>query len=141
MVKYILRKLLLLSKRAKGSDNNFQRPFHSRIVMKNFIVIFYIFWCTASISQSKQDYIWLFGLDDYDLTLPGLQGVIYNFNNKPFEPKITDLGIGIHSNNASICDKYGQLLFYSNGCAILNAQNKVMPNGDSINPGLFFDTL
>ncbi len=107
--------------------------------MKNFIVIFYIFWCTASISQSKQDYIWLFGSDRSPE--PGIQGYKFDFNIKPFSITTSNIGVEFDGNNASICDKTGNLLFYTNGCAVLNREAKIMPNGDSINPGLFFDLL
>ncbi len=109
--------------------------------MKKLFILFFFTLSLDVFTQNKQDYIWLFGLDDYDTEIPGLQGVIYNFNNKPFEPKITELGLGIYNNNVSICNKHGELLFYSNGCAVLNAKNNIMPNGDSINPGFFFDKL
>ncbi len=43
----------------------------------------------------------------------------------------------------SLCDKYGNLLFYSDGNDVYNAQHQIMPNGanlggDSINPRVAF---
>ena len=34
---------------------------------------------------------------------------------------------------ASICDSSGQMLFYTNGISIFNADHEIIPNGDSIN--------
>ena len=99
-----------------------------------------IFLYTNSYAQNKRDYIWLFGFTDQEPNTPGTQSFVFDFNKKPFKPRKSDIGLGIASNNVSICDKNGNLLFHSNGCAVLNAEHKVMPNGDSINPGYFFDT-
>lgn len=35
--------------------------------------------------------------------------------------------------DASICDSAGNLLFYTNGLAVMNAQHDTMVNGDSLN--------
>lgn len=94
------------------------------------LFLFFLAFLTVS-SQSKQDYIWLFGIDR--LPEPGNQSYRFDFNIKPFEIQKANNGLGINSNNASICDKNGNLLFYTNGCAILNRNAEIMPNGDSIN--------
>ena len=39
--------------------------------------------------------------------------------------------------NANISDSLGNLLFYTNGVVIGNAQNDTMVNGDSLNPGTY----
>jgi hypothetical protein len=41
----------------------------------------------------------------------------------------------MYSTNSSICDSSGSLLFYTNGCVIANSADKVIENGDNINPG------
>jgi len=95
-----------------------------------FLFIFLLAFLTVS-SQSKQDYIWLLGIDR--LPEPGNQSYRFDFNIKPFEIQKANNGLGINSNNASICDENGNLLFYTNGCAVLNQNAVIMPNGDSIN--------
>ncbi|MCB0611272.1 MAG: hypothetical protein KDD12_26355, partial [Lewinella sp.] len=45
----------------------------------------------------------------------------------------------MEGSNTSICDKEGNLLFYSNGCLVVNAAGEVMENGDTINPGFLQD--
>ena len=63
----------------------------------------------------------------------------FDFNLKPFEVIKSENGIGFAQNNASICDKDGNLLFYTNGCAVLNRDAKIMPNGDSLNYDIWQD--
>jgi hypothetical protein len=41
----------------------------------------------------------------------------------------------MEGSNTSMSDATGKLLFYSNGCYIVNAAHQIMENGDSINPG------
>lgn len=43
---------------------------------------------------------------------------------------------GMEGSNTVMCDRHGNLLFYSNGCEIVNAKAEIMLNGDGINPGL-----
>ena len=74
---------------------------------------------------------------DNDLSKPGNQSYRFDFKIKPFTISVTNNGIGFDNNNASICDKYGNLLFYTNGCAVLNKEANIMPNGDSINEDIW----
>ena len=103
----------------------------------SIIVIGLMLLVTASYAQNKHDYYWPFG-QDQSLEL-GIQAIEFNFNNKPFEPEARNGGLQFDQNNASICDKDGNLLFYTNGCAVANRLHEIMPNGDSINAGSFFD--
>jgi hypothetical protein len=108
--------------------------------MKYFITcLFFFTFCIFTDAQNKQDYVWLWGVDRSPE--PGIQGYKFDFNIKPFTISTTNIGVEFDNNNASISHETGNLLFYSNGCAVLNRDAKIMPNGDSINPGLFFDTL
>lgn len=104
--------------------------------------IFYsiILWSLVQIgianAQAKQDYQWIFGNDQSNA--PGFQGLRMNFNNKPFQgvDQATN-GLSFARNNASICDKDGNLQMYTNGCAVANRNHEQMMNGDSINWGDF----
>ncbi len=88
-------------------------------------------------SQDKRDYLWFLGNDQQ--VGPEFRALKFDFNNRPFTPELRDSGLRFDRNNVSICDKNGELLFYSNGCAIANRNHEVMMNGDSINAGEFFD--
>ena len=93
---------------------------------------------SAIISQSKQDYHWFFGTDQ-NIVLEGNQGIHFDFNERPFSPVVNTNGLEFTQNNASISDQDGNLLFYTNGCAIANSEHEIMENGDSINHNLFFE--
>ncbi|HHH52550.1 MAG TPA: T9SS type A sorting domain-containing protein [Bacteroidetes bacterium] len=104
--------------------------------MKHIIILILLFQLGHIYCQNKQDYVWLFGLKDNDFA-QGNQSYRFDFKIKPFKIPVTDNGIGFDNNNASICDKNGNLLFYSNGCAVLNKDAEIMPNGDSINEDIW----
>ena len=109
--------------------------------MKYPYLIFLVLYCTVnSGAQNKQDYIWFFG-SDQNISEEGIQALRFDFNELPFEPKALNNGLEFDSNNASICDHNGKLLFYTNGCAISNAEHEIMMNGDSLNSGPFFDSF
>lgn len=42
---------------------------------------------------------------------------------------------GVADHNASICDTDGNLLFYYNGCRVIDSTKQMMENGDSLNYG------
>lgn len=84
-------------------------------------------------SIEKRDYVWLFGGPSPTELLE------VDFKKKPGEFKLRSQGLDFNSNNSSIANLQGDLLFYSNGCAIADSTHQIMPNGDSINAGAFFD--
>lgn len=90
-------------------------------------------------AQSKQDYIWLLGIDQG--LEAGNQAYRFDFNVRPFEILESNNGLGFSQSNASICDADGNLLFYTNGCAVLNRNAAVMPNGDSLNYDIWMDVF
>jgi len=67
----------------------------------------------------------------------GIQGIIWDWNTIDSEPQIEILPFGIDNNNASICDEDGNLLYWSNGCSVINRNQEVMPNGDTLNWDIF----
>jgi hypothetical protein len=84
-------------------------------------------------SQSKADYQWIFGSDA--LLLEDSEGSILDFNGDKLKSWYQPLPFEIGSNNASICDENGKLLFYTNGCAVFDSTFQIMENGDGINEG------
>ena len=87
-----------------------------------------------SIAQVKYDYNWLFGYDT-DLGVPGGDGADISFNEDTVSISYVQRDMYISFTNASISDSLGNLLFYTNGCYIANAEHEMMENGDSLNPG------
>ncbi len=86
-----------------------------------------------SAAQSKGDYQWIFGSNA--LFLEGSEGSLVTFTDSGLDTAYVQLAASIGSNNASICDENGRLLFYTNGCAVFDSTFQVMENGDGINVG------
>lgn len=99
--------------------------------MKIFIVFYISILSFDTIGQIKGDYHWIGGVKE--------KGYIFDFNQKNPIPQKQVLQFGYTGNNTSISDQDGKLLFYFNGCAVMNRLHQVMPNGDSINKGSFFE--
>ena len=84
-------------------------------------------------AQSKADYTWMFGSDAEPLELS--EGTVFQFADDGYTIEYQPIPFEIGSNNASISDENGRLLFYTNGCAVFDSTFQIMENGDSINPG------
>ena len=74
---------------------------------------------------------WIFG----QFSSPNPSGALLNFNNDtplvvPFNKPME-----LEGSCAIMCDSVGQLLFYSNGCYIANANHQMMLNGGGIGKG------
>jgi len=89
-------------------------------------------------SQSKQDYVWLFGHDSR--FIPGIESYMFDFKKGSSPDSIRGiLPIQFFGNNASICDDNGNLLFYTNGCHVVDANHNIMPNGSGLNEGAWLE--
>ena len=84
--------------------------------------------------ENKQDYIWMF---NNDFAHDGLQAYVFDFNRSDSIPKALNeyAPVAFSGNNASICDKDGNLLFYTNGCFVADRNHDIMPNGTGLNDG------
>ena len=107
---------------------------HMIMRLINVLLLCFSF-CVLINAQQKEDYVWILG------DQPGFTGLRFDFNKTPFEAEERFFGLDMDQNNASICDDNGNLLFYTNGCAVANMDHEIMENGDSINAGFFFDQL
>lgn len=83
---------------------------------------------------------WVLGYDPSSLDSIG-EVMILDFNEHPVNISSVSSSDGffMEGSNTSICDEEGNLLFYSNGCTIINSQGEVMENGGGINPGFIQD--
>lgn len=83
--------------------------------------------------QEKRDYVWLLGYDSNPDNLD-FGGTRIDFSSAPpsvtYEYRTLDFDI----TNAAICDTAGQLLFYTNGIAVHDANHELVLNGDGLNP-------
>lgn len=107
-----------------------------------YSLLFFIFLSISHfLPAQKHDYIWVYGYgyrgQPIDTSQKGGGGMI-NFNTTP--PTLTkeDLKLNFHYTAMSCADSSGRLLFYSNCARIFNHQYRLMENGDSINPGIFW---
>ncbi|MBK8699620.1 MAG: T9SS type A sorting domain-containing protein [Saprospiraceae bacterium] len=92
-------------------------------------------------SQNKYDYTWICGYDYLD-SISGSESTLINFSDDKISVKYqnTIQKYALGSSVAVISDKNdGKLLFYSNGCAILDSTHNIMENGDSLNFGLYWE--
>ena len=98
--------------------------------MKYLLTLIIIYFQSNCLSQ-KQDYYWPTGRGD--------NTAFIDFSNKPIESKVRVSEVGFERTNASICDKDGNLLFYTNGCRIADSTHQVMLASDSMNYNLYYD--
>jgi hypothetical protein len=90
-------------------------------------------------AQSKYDHTWILGYD-YLTTHPdgykdAAEGMILRFDQSP--PSIEKHPIPMEMLDFSIISDpiTGDMMFYTNGCRIMDKNHQIMENGDSINPG------
>lgn len=84
-----------------------------------------------TLEGQKRDYVWTFGGDSND---DGeIIGMQIDFNDDLFNVKQLALPHTNGASHPSICDEDGNLLFYTNGCAVIDREHRVMPNGDNLN--------
>ena len=101
--------------------------------MRNLTIFLLLIFPVFAYSQ-KHDYVWITGDDNQTLdTTYG--GSLIDFNFNPVKATYNYREQNMFTTNSSICDSAGNLLFYTNGCAIAGADDEPLENGDNINPG------
>jgi len=83
---------------------------------------------SISIKAQKPDNIWLMGNSDPSSKIE------FSTTSLTIDTIIKGGMKGFRA-MTSICDSSGNLLFYTNGIWVNNAQHQLMQNGDSLNPG------
>ena len=108
--------------------------------MHYFSLLGCVFFFSGSIfSQTpfeieKRDYVWVFGDQNEG-------GTTLNFNFSSLVSDFLTIPIDLDITNASICDKEGDLLAFTNGLSIVDNLGEVILNGDGLNPGGFADVF
>lgn len=80
----------------------------------------------STYAQDKGDYNWLFGYDSGYGEFFGGSNINFNENQPIFfkEDRIMNIDV----TNASISNEDGELLMYTNGVIIANAEHEIMEN-------------
>ncbi len=102
-------------------------------IKKALIVILALGAAAALRAQPGPDCHWMLGF------APNAGGPLFGTSAMDFcgpELEIYPLGspLSFHLTNASISSEAGELLFYTNGIAVVNALHQIMPNGAGLNP-------
>ena len=88
---------------------------------------------SQSYCENKYDYVWIMGGIDIDTTPDRHGGFEINFNTWPLSLNPHPKYVRNPFQNLSMCNKAGELMFYSNGCLFLDNNNQELINGDSLN--------
>lgn len=102
------------------------------------LTLFILFIFNTFYAQEKYDFTWVLGYPPNDKE-NGYGGNLIDFNGEELITEYFNTPIFI-DNSAQICGKDGQLLFYSNGCKIVNGNHQLISNGYGLNPGEFYDS-
>lgn len=89
-------------------------------------------------AQKLSDANWVGGFEEYP-QVAGYANYIIRFQPNGVVVDTLDLGIKLESTTASISDSSGQLLFFTNGCVVADANGQILNNGEGINPGPVHD--
>jgi len=88
---------------------------------------------TLLYGQSKRDHVWLFGYDSESNEVNSVfGGSVMDFNSTPPLIELDLRGMSFDATVASICDEAGNLLLYTNGVYIANAQGDTVANSTGL---------
>jgi len=112
--------------------------------MKTRIALTISFACYFFISlpAQKHDYNWIFGSFTYpDGEFDNDTGNTLNFNGDSVYIELFEKYNEMRSTSTVYSDASGDLRFWSNGCEIFTAESQIMQGGDTLNPGLIYETF
>ena len=107
--------------------------------MKNKSLLLLILLWSISVYGQNHDYNWLFG----SYTFPdefNNNGNILNFDGDTVSLAIYEKNNDLGLFSTTYSDASGKLRFWSNGCEIFDSNNDIMQGGDTLNPGLTYDS-
>jgi Secretion system C-terminal sorting domain len=105
--------------------------------MKHILTLLIVFATSYLYAQAdldkKRDYQWPIGYKYYQ------NGNLIDFNQQMKVFNFTK-AVSTREYLGSICDKNGKLLFMTNGCSVYNRKFEIMENGDTLNPGIIYNS-
>jgi hypothetical protein len=103
------------------------------MTQKKNTLIFALLTLVAGVLAQRHDRIWLTGYAEFPgLPAHGQARIVFDDTARA-EAQL--LAFNFESTMAAICSAAGELLFYTNGCAVADRNHQVMPNGEGLNPG------
>ncbi len=104
--------------------------------MKYFLFSLAIIFCKNSFAQ-KPDYVWLLGYGGGNQTPAndsfGLSILTFDNGNHLSVTNNQSCNLNIRGGNSSLCDPFGNLLFFSNGEKVYSNNYALMNNGNNLN--------
>jgi hypothetical protein len=91
-------------------------------------IIGLVLWCNYLLYAQSHDNIWLVGQETTSST-------VLDFSSGNMQVDSASRNMPIYRTATSVSDSFGNLIFYTNGIQINNANYQLMQNGDSLNPG------
>ncbi|MFN8321264.1 MAG: T9SS type A sorting domain-containing protein [Chitinophagales bacterium] len=87
-------------------------------------------------NAQKYDHQWLIGYTGSLVGVDSLYGINnLDFRSNPFSKSWKFRSISLQEGGSGICDKNGELQFYTNGFEIRNRHDSLLVNGTGLNPG------
>jgi hypothetical protein len=99
--------------------------------MKPFILFVINYSLVVTFCAAQPDNMWVIGYNPAGVINPSnsIFTIDYRNGNITYDTAVAK-PFSFRSNNASICDSAGNLLFYTNGITVMNAQHDTMLNGE-----------
>ena len=95
--------------------------------MKKLLLFTLMLWLTLPAEAQKHDYHWINQID--------FNGNLFDFSGNDLVITSCDLNIKTYASKSCMSDAEGNLIFYTNGIDIMNADYELMENGDFIISG------
>jgi hypothetical protein len=102
--------------------------------IKTIIILLFLLSRNFIVSGQGIDNLWLMG---YQCCTTLFHPMNLNFSSGSLVIDTVRRTMNMNCTNGQICDKNGNLLFYTNGIYIANALDDTMQNGDNLNPSWF----
>jgi hypothetical protein len=105
------------------------------------VILGLMLFCCGDVVGQKYDYHWMLG---YIGSVPN-SFPLYCVSNLDFNTVTLSIQgeartVSMAAGAGNICDKFGQLQFYTNGFEMRNRNDQTMPNGQGLNPGIIATT-